>query len=406
MPDHPPSRFVNVDELLPQLTVERVAAYYGVALPELIRVGQETRTRCFLACGKAGETGDRALAIQEGDPAKRWHCHSYGCGKGGNLVSLCDFLKPGPSMNGRPRGERFKAIADDLRAMVAGVTGPAVARTAVEPRRAAPLPVNLPLVRSENERARTLADLDRKFVTDVSLMPAAASAYVRRRPFLTSEAMTRWRAGYLPRDVGGEDKSGGTMRGKFVYGFEGEDGKVLTWFGRDPDFEEKRRAWEAGGRVEREPEKFHFVKGFHRGIELFGQSARRLQSREAREAVARYGVVVVEGPNDVIALDALGVPAVAICSNVMTDAQAEKVARFANLVADGRATVMLDCDEEGESGAARAVWSLSQRCLVRTAWSGDMFEGRFRGRQPESLAREEWEEIAARLASSAALIAS
>src|SRR5687767_14013395 len=101
------SSFVNVDELLPQVTLEHATAFYGTALPELHRVGSETRTRCFLACGRTQETGDRVLAIQEGHPAKQWHCHQYGCGKGGNLVSLCDLLKPGASAGGRPRGDRF-----------------------------------------------------------------------------------------------------------------------------------------------------------------------------------------------------------------------------------------------------------------------------------------------------------
>src|SRR5205085_10815127 len=112
--------FVNVDELLPQVGLEQAAAYYGVPLPELHHVGSETRTRCFLTCGRPGETGDRVLAIQTGHPAKQWHCHQYGCGKGGNLVSLCDLLKPGDAAGGRPRGERFKEIARDLLAMTTG----------------------------------------------------------------------------------------------------------------------------------------------------------------------------------------------------------------------------------------------------------------------------------------------
>src|SRR5438045_4085666 len=112
--------FINVDELVPQVTIEQAAAYYGVPLPELKRIGEETRTRCFLNCGKALETGDRALAIQESHPARQWACHQYGCGKNGNLVGLMDLLKPGENMGGRPRGDRFKQIAADLRAIVEG----------------------------------------------------------------------------------------------------------------------------------------------------------------------------------------------------------------------------------------------------------------------------------------------
>src|SRR5436190_7645787 len=89
-----------------------------------------------------------------------------------------------------------------------------------------------------------------------------SSSYLRKRPFLTPDVCQQWRMGYLPRDTGGEDKSGGTMRGKVVYPCLSEAGDVLTWFGRDPEFEEKHQQWEVAGKKDREPEKFHFVKGF------------------------------------------------------------------------------------------------------------------------------------------------
>ena len=109
--------FINVDELMPQVSLEQVVSYYGAQLPELHRLGSETRAKCFLNCGRTQETGDRVLAIQESHPVKQWHCHQYGCGKSGNLVSLCDLMKPGASAGGKPRGERFKEIAKDLQAM-------------------------------------------------------------------------------------------------------------------------------------------------------------------------------------------------------------------------------------------------------------------------------------------------
>lgn len=387
--------FINVDELMPLLTVEQVAAYYEVPLPELKRIGDETRARCFLNCGRTQETGDRALAIQEGHPAKQWQCHQYGCAKNGNLVSLCDLLKPGQNMAGRPRGDRFKQIAADLRAIVEGNPIPESSRrTAPAPAIAQPPKRNLPLVESDNERARGLVNLDAKFITDPAIMPPAAASYFRRRPFLSTEVCKKWRVGYLPRDVGGEDKSGGTMRGKIVYSYADEQGNVLTWFGRDPDFEEKHRRWEASDKSDREPEKFHFVKGFYRGLELFGQNGRdRLQQPGYREKLKALGLIVVEGSNDVIALDCLGIPAVGLCSNTVTDEQAEKLARWANELADGVVTLMLDCDPEGENGAKQALWKLAQRCRVRLAWSSEMYGGKFKGRQPESLSADEWQMI-------------
>jgi hypothetical protein len=391
LPADKKSSFVNVDELMPQITLEQVARHYGVDLPELHQIGSETRTRCFLTCGRTGETGDRALAIQTGHPAKQWHCHQYGCGKGGNLVSMCDLVKPGPSAGGKPRGERFKEIAADLKVIAGGeapapreVSAPRVAMPAAPPK------ANVPLRDSENERARALTELDRKFVVDVAAMPPMASAYVRRRPFLTPEVLRAWRVGYLPRDVG-EDKSGGTMRGKIVYPYLSESGEVLSWFGRNVDFEEQWKAWDAAGRKDREPEKFHFVKGFHRGLELWGQHV--LHAEGAEEKLKSIGLPVVEGPNDVICLATLDQPAVGLCSNTITREQAEKVACLARQVAGGVVTLFLDCDEEGENGARQALAVLAELVPVRLGWSSSMYGGTFKGRQPESLTADEWRRI-------------
>jgi 5S rRNA maturation endonuclease (ribonuclease M5) len=382
--------FIKVDDLMPQVTLEQAATFYGVTLPELIRVGSETRTRCFLNCGRSAETGDRALAIQSDHPAKQWHCHQYGCGKSGNLVSLCDLMKPGESTGGKPRGERFKAIAADIAAMVGGVTRGEAPNPATPAKKPEPPKVNVPLKDSDNVRARGLTELDRKFVLDVAAMPPAASTYFRRRPFLSSEECRKWGAGYLPRDTG-EDKSGGTMRGKIVYCYRSETGEILTWFGRDPEFEDKHRTWSATDKSERKPEKFHFVKGFHRGLELFGQH--RLRESEYAEKLKALGLIIAEGSNDVIRLATLGVPAVGLCSNTITREQAEKAARLARELAGGIVTVLLDCDAEGENGMRQCLGYLSQLTPVRLAWTSKMYGGKFKERQPESLTPGEWQEI-------------
>ncbi len=254
---------------------------------------------------------------------------------------------------------------------------------------------NLPLAQSDNERARGLTHLDAKFITDPARMPPAAASYFRQRKFLFPEACQKWRTGYLPRDTAGEDKSGGTMRGRIVYAYPSETGEVLTWFGRDPEFEEKHARWIAGGRSDREPEKFHFVKGFHRGLELFGQHA--LRDPQAIEQMRQWGLVLVEGSNDVIAVAALGIPAVALCSNTITAEQADKAARLAHELAGGLVTLMLDCDVEGENGVSQVLPMLAERAAVRLAWSSRMHDGRFKARQPESLAVEDWRVIAAAL---------
>jgi hypothetical protein len=394
------SSFVNVDELMPRVSLEQVATYYGVELPELRQVGAETRTRCFLTCGRSGETGDRVLAIQPQHPAKQWACHHYGCNKSGNLVSLCDLLKPGAQAGGRPRGERFKEIAADLLAIAEGrLPVPALApQNPVAPTASHPVsPVNVPLKDSSNERARGLLTLDAKFQTDIEAMGPRASVYFRRRAFLTPEVSRNWRMGYLPRDVGGEDKSGGTMRGKVVYGYANAEGDILTWFGRDPEFEEKHEKWEAAGKSEREPEKFHFVKGFHRGQELFGLD--HFLDDANVEKIAQLGVVLVEGPNDVIRLDTLGVPALGLCSNAITREQAAKAAAIARELSGGIVTVLLDCDPEGEAGMKQCLGYLAQLTPVRLGWTSKMYGGQFAGRQPESLTLEEWQTISAFLQS-------
>jgi len=44
------------------------------------------------------------------------------------------------------------------------------------------------------------------------------------------------------------------MRGKIVYPMLSETGEVLTWFGRDPEYEGKHQAWIASGKEGAEPE--------------------------------------------------------------------------------------------------------------------------------------------------------
>jgi hypothetical protein len=394
------SSFARVEELMPQISVEQAARYYGVTLPELKRVGSETRTACFLNCGKTKETGDRAIAIQCDDPLKKWHCHQYGCGKGGNLVGLCDLMKPGQNAGGGPvRGQRFKEIRDDLLAMTGGQ---AVSQSQSPPMQAQPVPpppalkVNVPLKDSDNERVRAVLNLDQKFVVDIADMSPAASAYFRKRPYLTPEVCKSWRLGYLPRDVGGKDKSGGTMRGKITYAYPNETGDVLTWFGRDPEHEAKKEKWEKSDRKDPEPEKVHFVKGFHRGSELYGVHA--IQGEVAEKLRAIGCLPLVEGPNDVIRMSLLDVPAVALCSNRITREQAAKVAALArDLVPGGVVGILLDVDEPGLDGARQCLGYISQVGPVRMLWTDRMFGGKFKGRQPENLTPEDWGEIKAYL---------
>ncbi len=129
--------FVNVDALQEQIPLETVLAYYGVEAL-LKQAGSEVRMACEFNCGKEKATGDRAVAVQT-DGVKRWQCHEYGCGRNGNLVGMCDLLKPGENCDGKPRGQRFKDIAADLQAMAGGATPPVVAATAAKQQPSTPL---------------------------------------------------------------------------------------------------------------------------------------------------------------------------------------------------------------------------------------------------------------------------
>ena len=122
--------FVNVDELQEQISVDDVLQFYGVDPGQVHRTQRELRMQCVLLCGKAEPTGDRALAIER-DGVKRWKCHQYdggqACGRSGNLVGLCDLLKEGANCDGKPRGQRFKDIVQDLQAIAGGTAAIAAA---------------------------------------------------------------------------------------------------------------------------------------------------------------------------------------------------------------------------------------------------------------------------------------
>ena len=99
------------------------------------------------------------------------------------------------------------------------------------------------------------------------------------------------------------------------------------------------------------------TEGFHRGQELYGQQASRLHEPGYREFISRHSLIVVEGFNDAIGLDNLGVPSLGILSNRITEQQVEKIARWAKQLAGGRVTLMFDNDAAGVDGMKDALCS-------------------------------------------------
>lgn len=388
-------RYTSVDDLQAQLSLHEAAERCHVTL-DAHGGGKQVRLDCPFGC-PGDHAGKREISVDTSNAQKVFCCHAYGCQVRGNLLSLMHgWLTQTVPSGGRLKGLEFKRVRDVL----AGAANPVPAQQSTN---AAPAPKlgepirNLPLLKSDNEKARELATLDEKFITDVATMPPAAASYVRRHPCLSLASMKKWRVGVMPQDGGG-DKRGWSLRGQLLYPVLSEDGQLLAWVARDPQFESKEQAFNLlppeQRTKEKKPAKHRFPVDFHRGIELFGQQSARLTEPGYREMIAEYGVVVVEGFNDVIGLDALGVPAVGIMSNKITDGQIAKVERWARVLASGKVTILFDADDAGDEGAKGAAWQFLQRGLdVRLGWSQDMLAGLFRGRQPEGIKRDEWEQL-------------
>jgi hypothetical protein len=389
-------KYINVDELQAKTTLEEAAAICGVTLSPH-GSGKEVRLDCLFGC-PGDHAGKCEIAVNTENPQKVFHCHAYICQFRGNLLSLMHGMLTGSKPSGgKLTGAEFTRIRNLLAGKMESTTAPqpAAAPQASEPT-ASPIR-NVPLAESENPKARELVNLHERLIVDIAAMPPPAAAYVRRHPPLTSpELLRKWQVGVLP--TGGDDKRGWSLRGHIVYPVLSEEGKLLAWIARDPSFEEKERAFLALPIDERQrekpPYKHKVPSGFHRGLELFGQHASRLLEPGYRDIIHHCGPIIVEGFNDVLALDQLGIPAVAIMSNRITPEQVTKIERWSRQLAGGRVSLLFDMDPPGEEGAKEALWLLAERGLdVRIGWSLGLLNGQFAHRQPEHLSRDEWEQV-------------
>ena len=388
------SGYIDVDALQAQTSLEDAAAKCGVRLDAKSH-GTEVRIDCPFSC-PGDHVGRREVSINTENPQKVFYCHAYQCQVRGNLLTLMHGWLTGQRPSGpKLKGAEFNRVKQVLASnTTATPVAPAVpsAPPQQSPEPHAPPAQSVPLEDSDDESLRSLATLDEKLITDVAAMHPAAASYVRRHPALSSESMRKWRTGYMPMDGGG-DKRGWSLRGHILYPMLSEDGKVLAWIGRDPAYEEKEREFQTLIPAEREkrkpPQKHKVPSGFARGSHLFGQQASRLREPGYREFIAEHGIVVVEGFNDVIGLDNLGIPAVGLCSNRMTEEQADKIERWSHHVAGGKVSLLLDCDDPGDDGAKEALWLLAHRRLhVQLGWTQRMHGGAFKRSQPEQLTRE------------------
>jgi hypothetical protein len=385
-------RFTDVDALMAATPLNKVTAHYGLPSPN--PESQEYRLDCVFN-SECHNSDYGQLTIRQTEPSKRIYCHS--CQIRGNLLTLLHGLETHrPPQGGRLRGEEFKTAVATLKRIAGQATDePPTASPVSHTAPAEPGSVtevtpdqNVPLKRHEKEAARKIEDLYTDLIVDPAEMSPQASAYFRLRPWLTPEVCQEWGMGYLPRD------GRSLFRGYVVYTHRNERDDVLSYSGRDVYFDEKLRKWERDGRPNgKRPGKHRYVSGYQRGLELYGQSATRVQQDAIRRSLADIGLIVVEGANDVIRLDTLDAAAVGLGSNRATDEQIAKIIRFARATADERVVLLPDCDEEGEAGFRDLLWTLNEaRLNVRLGWSRLMFESRFDGKQPEHLSEADWQE--------------
>ena len=392
-----PFGYIDVDRLQAETTFEAAASKCGVSL-DVKGTGAEVRIDCPFRCD-GDHAGRKEMAINTENPQKIFQCHSYQCGFRGNLLTLMHgFLTGSKPTGGKLKGDEFQRVKKVLagtsqadvsrKALVAGSSNSPSSPSTPSPK--SKLLANTPLLDSTEERVRELHNIDEKLIRDVASMNPVAAVYIRRHPCLSPESMAKWRCGYLPQN-GGDDKRGWSLRGSILYPVLSEQGKVLAWVGRDVQYEQKEKEYQQLSAAERSgkepPAKHRFPKGFHRGLELFGQQASRLKEPGYREFIQKHGLILVEGFNDVINLDNLGIPALGILSNRMTEEQGKKIIHFARQLGINRVNLMFDCDEPGTAGAKEALWFFAeQQVEVHLVWSPTMHNSEFDGAHPESIA--------------------
>ncbi len=379
--------FSDVDQLVERTPLDLVLQHYG--LPLCDSNAREYRMKCAFneTCSEL-QYGNLAVKL---DVAKQIYCHS--CSVRGNLLTLIHGLENHRAPEGgRLRGQEFKAAVVKLReinGMVDSPTPVAAKKPDAKSKQVAShevvanvkppsFNVNLPMHRHEKEAARALADLHTDLLTDLALMSPDASAYLlKRKQWLTPELMQKWGVGWIP----GNGRS--LFRKYYItYTHRNTRGDVVSYSGRDLNFEAKWEKWLQAGKPDgKKPNKHRFVSGFKRGSELYGGHVSRLDDPVIGESLQRIGLIVVEGMNDVIRLDAMGICAVGLCSNQATNQQIEMLTKFASRVANNQIVLLPDSDSEGEAGFKDLLWELQKRDVTTNV----AFVPPEMGTQPEDL---------------------
>ena len=389
----------DVDELIAKTPLDVVLAYYRAEVPT--KSSGEHRMNCVFN-ESCHESQYSHLTVKIDDPINRIYCHS--CGVRGNLLTLIHGLEHHQApAEGRLRGAEFKRAVEKLREIVGQNTSEVLAPT--EPTKStiskesiddSPLPelINVPLREHPKEAARALENLYEELIVDVEKMSPAAAKYVRQRPWMTPDLMKKWGVGWIP----GNGRS--LFRKNYlVYTHRNEAGDVVSYSGRDLQFESKWDTWQKKGSItDKKPNKHRYVSGYHRGLELYGGFEKRLKTNEAEASLRQRGLIIVEGMNDVLRLETLGAFAVGLGSNKATENQIAKMIELSNIYSDNRVVLMPDCDDEGESGFQELLWKLSEQHVnVKLGWSRNMQGFQRFCTEPEDLTIQEWNEIDKRI---------
>lgn len=358
--------------------------HFGNTPPDR-KQGQNFRLECLNSECTGQDSSYGQLSIED-QPPFRIQCFS--CDVRGDIFELLLLLQDGRFR--RARGADFQAASEALRVVARSATSesPPPPKVDADPE-SVQRPINVPLIKRENAASSNVLNLHNQGTVDVSEMSPAASKHFRPRQFLTPELCAKWGVFYVPNNA----KS--TLRGRIAYHIENIRGELLAIAGRDPKYEEKIAKWKQN-QSGNEPIKTRFPskKFFHRSLELFGQQSRRLDEDGYREAIRVTGLWVVEGFNDVLALDFLKQPSLGLMSNRITDAQVDKLVRFREQTGAPGITILLDQDEQGRIGAAQVFEKIGSKVPVLNGWTTPLSELH----EPEQVGEEQLRELQLSLA--------
>src|SRR4029077_14110279 len=123
--------------------------------------GKEVRIDCPFGC-PGDRAGRREVSINTENPQKVFLCHAYTCKFRGNLLTLMHgFLTGQRPTADRLKGDEFSRVKNVLAGAASAPSHAAAPKPPLPPTDSRPAP-NIPLARSDNEKARELVNLDEK----------------------------------------------------------------------------------------------------------------------------------------------------------------------------------------------------------------------------------------------------